>query len=92
MTGSDSSSNTPVPFKVLVLGGSYGGLAAALDVVKLGKGISPTDYLEYPANIPAAVDVTIVDERDGFCKPPAAEHIYKLMISSPLDWRSTGTC
>ncbi|PSR78052.1 hypothetical protein BD289DRAFT_132436, partial [Coniella lustricola] len=58
------------PFRVLVLGGAYGGLSAALSLLDLtegraartGSGPAP----DHEGGIP--VDVTIVDERDGFCK------------------------
>lgn len=57
------------PFKVLILGGSYGGLSAALNLIDLaegraarqGNGVLPGHDGKVP------VDITIVDERDGFC-------------------------
>lgn len=57
------------PFKVLILGGSYGGLSAALNLIDLaegraarqGNGVVPGHDGKVP------VDITIVDERDGFC-------------------------
>ncbi|EOO02375.1 putative pyridine nucleotide-disulfide oxidoreductase-like protein [Phaeoacremonium minimum UCRPA7] len=68
------------PYKALVLGGSYGGLSAALNLIDLcdarparcGRGDEP------PAAEKISVDVTIVDERDGF---------YHL-IGSPLAFAS----
>ncbi|KAJ0122719.1 oxidoreductase [Diaporthe amygdali] len=64
------------PFKVLILGGCYGGLAAALNLVDLsegraartGNGVLPG----HDGKIP--IDITIVDERDG----------YYHLIGSPL--------
>lgn len=64
----DASSES-TPFKVLVLGGCYGGLSAALNLVDLsegraarqGNGVVPG----HDGKIP--IDVTIVDERDGYC-------------------------
>lgn len=58
------------PFRVLILGGCYGGLAAALNLVDLsegraartGNGVLPG----HDGKIP--IDITIVDERDGYCK------------------------
>lgn len=58
------------PFKVLILGGCYGGLSAALNLIDLaegraarqGNGVLPGHDGQVP------VDITIVDERDGFCK------------------------
>ncbi|EXJ79477.1 hypothetical protein A1O1_08741 [Capronia coronata CBS 617.96] len=65
------------PFKVLILGGSYGGLGTALNLLDLCNGrsarfsaaqVEPHDHGKIP------VDITIVDERDG----------YYHLISSPL--------
>lgn len=64
----DASSES-TPFKVLVLGGCYGGLSAALNLVDLsegraarqGNGVVPG----HDGKIP--IHVTIVDERDGYC-------------------------
>lgn len=63
------SSATSGPFKVLILGGCYGGLSAALNLIDLsegraarqGSGVVPG----HDGKIP--IEVTIVDERDGFC-------------------------
>ncbi|KAK4938180.1 hypothetical protein LTR10_021339 [Elasticomyces elasticus] len=66
-----------IPFKVLVLGGSYGGLAAALHLLDLCKG-RPSRFT--PESTEASrfgsfpVDITVVDERDG----------YYHLIGSPL--------
>jgi hypothetical protein len=61
------------PFKVLVVGCSYGGLATAVNLLDLGEGLSPRlarESYSHHAEIPRIpVEVTIVDERDGFCKP-----------------------
>lgn len=59
----------PAPFKVLILGGCYAGLSAALNLIDLsegraarqGNGVVPA----HDGKIP--VDITIVDERDGYC-------------------------
>ncbi|ROV89161.1 hypothetical protein VSDG_08892 [Cytospora chrysosperma] len=64
------------PFKVLILGGCYAGLSAALNLIDLsegraarqGNGVVPA----HDGKIP--VDITIVDERDG----------YYHLIGSPL--------
>ncbi|ROV87304.1 hypothetical protein VPNG_10399 [Cytospora leucostoma] len=64
------------PFKVLILGGSYAGLSAALDLLDLSEGRAArrgeNDVPTHDGNIP--VDITIVDERDG----------YYHLIGSPL--------
>ena len=60
------------PFRVLVVGGSYAGLAAALNLQDLCSGLSPRcgppvgdgDAAE-PQRFD--IDITIVDERDGYC-------------------------
>ncbi|KAK4038055.1 pyridine nucleotide-disulfide oxidoreductase [Parachaetomium inaequale] len=59
------------PFKVLVAGGSYGGLSAALNLHDLCRGLPPRcgqkpaegEHVETPQ---FAVDITVVDERDGY--------------------------
>lgn len=65
------------PFRVLVLGGSYAGLSAALNLYDLCHNRDPrcaTKSADAPESLPlgesTAVDITIVDERDGFCKCP----------------------
>ncbi|OIW22671.1 pyridine nucleotide-disulfide oxidoreductase-like protein [Coniochaeta ligniaria NRRL 30616] len=62
------------PFRVLVLGGSYAGLSAALNLSDLclnkdprcGKKTEDAQKRQSLEVAPAA-DITIVDERDGFC-------------------------
>jgi NADH dehydrogenase FAD-containing subunit len=87
-------------FKVLVVGGSYGGLSAALNLQDLCHGRAPrcgptpaegepVDVVKTPQ---CAVDITIVDERDGFClfTPPSfgassiSNHSPDHTIGSPL--------
>ncbi|KAK4108312.1 pyridine nucleotide-disulfide oxidoreductase-like protein [Canariomyces notabilis] len=59
------------PFRILVVGGSYGGLSAALNLQDLCRGLAPRcgpkpnegEHVERPQY---PVDITIVDERDGF--------------------------
>lgn len=66
------ANDASAPFKVLVVGGSYSGLAAAFNLsdVCLGKvaraSVSYVDKVE-PVD-PIDVEITVVDERDGFCK------------------------
>lgn len=75
--GSNFIDTTSRPFRVLVLGGSYAGLSAALNLRDLSLNRSPRcgkkskDPQEPSSgwNQPA-VEITIVDERDGFCKRP----------------------
>ncbi|KAF2453694.1 hypothetical protein BDY21DRAFT_387870 [Lineolata rhizophorae] len=57
------------PFRVLILGGAYGGLAAALNLLDLcgGKAARFAPEADSSAVGPVTpVQVTIVDERDGF--------------------------
>jgi hypothetical protein len=46
------------PFKILVAGGCYAGLTAVVTIVEKCDNAVP----------PIPVNITIVDERDGFCK------------------------
>ncbi|KAF3762169.1 putative pyridine nucleotide-disulfide oxidoreductase [Cryphonectria parasitica EP155] len=72
----DASFESATPFRVLILGGSYGGLSTALSLVDLaegraartGGGVVPGHEGKIP------LEVTIVDERDG----------YYHLIGSPL--------
>jgi hypothetical protein len=62
------------PFKVLVAGGSYGGLSAALNLQDLCQGLAPRcgskpaegEQVVEASRFP--IDITIVDERDGYCE------------------------
>ncbi|KAK4241189.1 apoptosis-inducing factor 2 [Achaetomium macrosporum] len=59
------------PLRVLVAGGSYAGLSAALNLQDLCRGLAPRcgpkptegEHVERPQ---FEVDITVVDERDGF--------------------------
>jgi NADPH-dependent 2,4-dienoyl-CoA reductase/sulfur reductase-like enzyme len=60
-------------FRVLIIGGSYGGLAAALTLVDLSKGRVPRfssnpDAKAPPHRVP--IQITVADERDGYCERP----------------------
>lgn len=73
---------SPAPVRVLIAGGSYAGLTAALQLSKLCNGYpladkytqyvqaerrdSPLDTYPEPPKIP--LKITIADERDGFCQ------------------------
>ncbi|KAB5578071.1 pyridine nucleotide-disulfide oxidoreductase-like protein [Coniochaeta sp. 2T2.1] len=67
------SITTTPPFRVLILGGSYAGLSAALNlddlcnnrVARCGKKPEDGEESRSPERT-VAVDITIVDERDGF--------------------------
>lgn len=58
-------------FRVLVIGGSYGGLSAALALIDLSQGrltrFNYNDDAKAPTHrIP--IQITVVDKRDGYCK------------------------
>ncbi|KAL5359949.1 hypothetical protein BJX96DRAFT_174834 [Aspergillus floccosus] len=57
------------PFRVLIVGGSYGGLSAALTLLDLCNGrVARFDHTQdaKPPGSTIPVHITIVDERDGF--------------------------
>lgn len=67
--------------RVFIAGGSYAGLSTALNLLDLASGTSPrmagqayphvTDFEKM------AVEITIADERDGFCKYYAMDKFEK---------------
>ncbi|KAK3949841.1 hypothetical protein QBC32DRAFT_242838 [Pseudoneurospora amorphoporcata] len=76
-TAVDDATMTRPPFKVLVVGGSYGGLSAALNLQDICSGRAARcgpdarkaalDGTSAAHDGPQfAVDITVVDERDGF--------------------------
>lgn len=58
--------------RVFIAGGSYAGLSVAANLLDLGQGLSPRMFqqpYEHHPNLPRVNwDITIADERDGFCK------------------------
>lgn len=67
---------TSQSYRVLIIGGSYAGLSTALTLVDLSRGQIPR--FSYNRDIPPPahripVQITVVDERDGYCKdgPPS---------------------
>ncbi|KAF5667580.1 pyridine nucleotide-disulfide oxidoreductase [Fusarium heterosporum] len=64
--------------RVLILGGCYGGLSAAVNLLDLSQGYSPRmnsePYIHHPDLPRFNIEITIVDERDG----------YYHLIGSPL--------
>lgn len=85
MTESMSLNHKEEPVRLLVLGGSYGGMAAALNFADLCAEKSSRFTL---ANVRPGhkipVDITIVDERDGYCthKYP---FFHESLYSHPID-------
>lgn len=75
------------PYKVLVIGGSYGGLAATLNLLDLCHGrpcrfSGETELAEQKEKIP--VQITIVDERDGYCMPTLLLLLSRAMLMSSV--------
>lgn len=68
----DLDIETPAPHKVLVIGASYAGLAAGLNLLDLCVGkpsrFSPKDASSEVKAHQIPVEIKFVDERDGFCK------------------------
>lgn len=58
--------------RVLIVGGSYAGLSTAVNLLDLGDGLSPRmaqePYVHHPSVARVNFQITIVDERDGYCK------------------------
>lgn len=57
-------------FRVLVIGGSYAGLAATVNLLDLCRGLpcrfpTPSEAPQHRQQVP--VQIIIVDERHGFC-------------------------
>lgn len=64
----------PAPTRILVVGGSYAGLSATVNLLDLGNHVNARyNYPNYTHDAEAPrtpVEITLVDERDGFCKFP----------------------
>jgi hypothetical protein len=65
-----SSAGSPAPVRVLVIGGSYGGLAAGLNLLDLcnGKPARFSSDVSTESKPRVAVQIKIVDRRDGYCE------------------------
>lgn len=66
-------------FRVLVIGGSYGGLSAALALIDLSQGRLPRFNCNPDAKAPThriPIQITVVDKRDGYCKLPRISSIH----------------
>lgn len=66
---------TVPPVRVFIAGGSYAGLSVALNLLDLGQGLSPRlareSYTHHPDVPRLDFQITIADERDGFCAYPS---------------------
>ncbi|KAL2886575.1 hypothetical protein HOO65_060405 [Ceratocystis lukuohia] len=69
--------------RVLVVGGSYAGLSATVNLLDLASGLQPrighSEYKHHPEAKTLPIEITIVDERDGFFH----------LIGGPLAFAST---
>lgn len=57
-------------YRVLVIGGSYGGLAAALSLIDLSQARVPrftSNPDVKPPKYTIPIKITVVDKRDGYC-------------------------
>jgi hypothetical protein len=94
-------------FRVLVLGGSYAGLSAALNLYDLCLnkdarcGTKREDLQDSPCPERTFVpDITIVDERDGFCKRSYAmlimvssrQSVFSLTVPRSSHWLPISSC
>ena len=62
---------SPARVRVFIAGGSYAGLCTTLNLLDLKEGFSPRmarePYVHHPDLPEFDLEITIVDERDGFC-------------------------
>jgi hypothetical protein len=60
------------PFRILIAGGAYGGVSAAVNLLDLSLGrparLEPDKVPVEEARNGVPVEIHIVDERDGYCK------------------------
>lgn len=60
--------------KIVVVGGAYGGVSAIINLLAMADGKelpyggNPLTGLDVP--LKQRLEITLIDERDGFCKPP----------------------
>lgn len=63
--------SAPPRVRVFIAGGSYAGLSTALNLLDLGEGLSSRlgrEPYEHHPDVPRLdLQITIADERDGFC-------------------------
>ena len=65
---------TNSPVRVFIAGGCYAGIAAAVNLLDLANGRNPrheapdVDYPHHPDHKTVDLEITIADERDGYCK------------------------
>ena len=77
--------SAPPRVRVFIAGGSYAGLSTALNLLDLGEGLSPRmgrEPYEHHPDVPRLdLQITIADERDGFCVfLPPMPHSFVLIL------------
>lgn len=79
--GSISPQSAPV--RIFIAGGSYAGLSTAMNLLDMASGANPRMAGEDFAHVPnferMDIEITIADERDGFCK---YSHEHATLLSS----------
>lgn len=82
---STTNETSPTPFRVLVVGGSYAGLAATLNLLDLCNGKAPrfTPDAEHTPQ-PVPIKLTIVDERDGFCETTISRYSFQFQHANEM--------
>lgn len=75
------------PYRILIAGGAYGGVSAAVNLLDLSLGrsarLDPDKVPAEEARNGVPIEIHIVDERDGYCEI-ALLHIHTLRNSNPL--------
>lgn len=70
--GSVTNTQDAPTVRVFIAGGSYAGLSTAVNLLDLGQGLAPRMFqapYEHHPDLPRVNwEITIADERDGFCK------------------------
>jgi thioredoxin reductase len=68
-------------YKILIIGGSYAGLSAAVNLVDIHHGLQPRQSREpyvHERHLPNHdIEITIIDERDGFCAYDGPQHRFQ---------------
>jgi len=75
------------PYRILIAGGAYGGVSAAVNLLDLSLGrcarLDPDKAPVEEARNGVPIEIHIVDERDGYCET-ILRHIHALGSSNPL--------
>ena len=77
----------PQPYRILIAGGAYGGVSAAVNLLDLSLGrsarLDPDKAPVDEARNGVPIEIHIVDERDGYCEI-ALQNTYTLGCSNLL--------